>query len=88
MDRAAGQHHCFTSFFMSKLLEDTGSYNYENARKHSSKLDLFSFNKIFFPINIGSTHWTLVVVDVPSKIIQYYDSMGGIGAKYVDGIVR
>lgn len=32
-------------------------------------------SKIFFPINISNSHWTLAVLFIESKRIQYYDSL-------------
>ena len=43
------------------------------------KIDLFSKHKVFFPINISNTHWTLAVSYMDEKKIVYYDSLGGVG---------
>ena len=39
--------------------------------------DIFSLDKVFVPINLSNTHWTLAVVYMRLKEIHYYDSMSG-----------
>jgi Ulp1 protease family, C-terminal catalytic domain len=36
--------------------------------------NIFSLKMMYFPINIRHKHWILVVVDVPTRKIVYYDS--------------
>jgi len=43
---------------------------------------------LFVPINIDNTHWALVVVVVEDKLIQYYDSLGSNGDRYMQGILK
>lgn len=45
--------------------------------------DIFSLNKIFFPINQDNVHWTFAVVNMKEKCIRYYDSLGGRGNTYL-----
>ena len=72
--------YCFSSFFMAKLLE-RNTFNYSLVAKWAAKVDLFSINKIFVPINIDNIHWTLLVVYVSERRLVYYDSMGYDGTK-------
>ncbi|KAE8739563.1 hypothetical protein FOCC_FOCC014946 [Frankliniella occidentalis] len=41
-------------------------------------VDIFSFRTLMVPI-CQSDHWTLIVVDMPSKTMSYFDSMNGNG---------
>jgi Ulp1 family protease len=63
---------------MDKLMDESDKgYNYENVKrwlKYSGHF-LSDFDKIFFPINVGNYHWTLVVVDLKQKSVSYYDSI-------------
>ena len=36
----------------------------------------------------GGRHWTLAVIDMDTKVIRYYDSMGGDGQTYLDTLKR
>ena len=47
-------------------------------------MDIFSKKKIFIPINIGNSHWTLLLIDLMIKTISYYDSYrnGGVYASH------
>jgi Ulp1 family protease len=39
-------------------------------------------------VNIENTHWTLVVIYVQEKRIQYYDSYGSPGTNYLNAVLR
>ena len=43
--------------------------------KHAPGGDIFSVEKLFFPIHCSS-HWFLVVACMKQKVIQSYDSLG------------
>ena len=60
---------------------------YESYR-WTKKINIFDFDKILFPVNIGNTHWTLVVAYMRSKRIQYLDSLRGNGKKYTSAVKR
>lgn len=77
----------FNSFFIAKLLEG-GVYNYSNIKRWSKTFDVFAKDKIFMPININNTHWTMSIVFILKKEIHYYDSMSGSGSKYLKAILR
>ena len=56
-----------------------GRYNYKNVKGWSKKVpgkDVFNLKYIFFPINLNNKHWTVAVIFMEAKRIQYYDSMG------------
>lgn len=78
----------FSSHFMTKLLDignDKG-YMYANVRRWTRKFDVFAMDKVFFPINISNTHWTIAVWFVQCNEIHYYDSMHGNGKTYLTSI--
>ncbi|KAF1821823.1 cysteine proteinase, partial [Dissoconium aciculare CBS 342.82] len=43
---------------------------------------LLQCEKIFFPIN-GGSHWTLLVINPQDHAIEYLDSLGGKGSRYL-----
>jgi sentrin-specific protease 1 len=45
--------------------------------------DIFKLGKFICPINEGNHHWTMAVVFLGGKSIQFYDSCGGSGDHYV-----
>jgi len=74
----------FNSFFISKLLDDNNGYKYANVKRWSRKAgDLFSYDKVFFPVNIGNSHWCLAVIHMQEKKIKYFDSLVGTGREYL-----
>eukprot|EP01039_Chlorochromonas_danica_P002907 gene2907-3173_t len=79
--------HYFNSFFMTKLQEG-GKYAYSQVRRWSRKFDVFALEKVFIPINIHNTHWTLAVVYMQEKKIVFYDSMSGGGMVYLRDLKR
>jgi len=83
--------HFFKSFFVSKLMDEASGYRYQNVKRWSKKVagkDVFALDKIVFPINVGGVHWTCAVAFMQEKKIQFYDSMGGGGQRYVNGLLR
>jgi sentrin-specific protease 1 len=50
--------------------------------------DIFSFSKIFVPINIKGKHWTLAVIFMEEMIIQYYDSLGSSRVDYLTFLLQ
>ena len=89
-DQSAGKvrsSHFFSSFFMVKLLQN-GKYTYANVKRWSKKFDVFSKDKIFIPVNINNSHWTLLVVYIQKKEIHYYDSMSGSGRTYTNAAMK
>ena len=92
--------HFFTSFFMQNLFDELngnanlkGQYNYRNVRswyRYVPGRNIFNLEYIFFPTNIGNSHWTLTVAFMEEKRIQYYDSFKGVGKgeKYLKGVLN
>ena len=85
--------HFFKSFFFTKLLDEgaTNTYRYSNVKRWSKKVpgkDIFKLDKIFFVCNISGMHWTCVCAFMKDKRIQFYDSMGGSGHDYVEGVFQ
>lgn len=65
------------------------NYSYKDVERWSRRVhgnDIFQMDKLFFPINIDNTHWTVAVVDMTNKRIEYYDSYHLPGKKYVDAL--
>ncbi len=50
--------------------------------------DIFSLKYIFCPINLKNTHWTLAVIFMEAKKIQYYDSCGGTDRAKMQGLLE
>ncbi|KAH8045724.1 hypothetical protein JL721_12551 [Aureococcus anophagefferens] len=77
----------FNSFFIPKLLgTDAQSYDYAGVKRWTKKFDLFSCKRVFFPVNIVDTHWTLVMADLERKELAYFDGYGDDGESYLRGI--
>jgi len=45
-------------------------------------------DKIIFPVNISGMHWSLIVIFMQQHKIQFFDSMGGSGQRYLDGLLQ
>jgi sentrin-specific protease 1 len=78
--------HAFSSFFVQQLFDTKNrnpalrnQYSFENVKRWSNKVpgkDIFNLKYILCPINLGNVHWTLAVIYMEGKRIQYYDSLG------------
>ena len=85
----------FNTYFMAKLLLDTGDYDYDRVSRWSKKfmlkpeikLNPFELDKLFVPIHLPN-HWTFIVVYFQKKVIHYYDSMHGEGKRCRDAMLR
>jgi hypothetical protein len=44
---------------------------------------LLQVDCLLIPINQGSSHWTLMVLMPSKKVVEYFDSFGGSGQKYL-----
>ena len=74
----------FTSFFFEKLSwkpsnsenKDTGKFDSLEKWTTKRNIDIFDYDKLFFPVNVRKCHWLLVVIWLKEKEIRYYDSMG------------
>jgi sentrin-specific protease 1 len=75
--------HFFSSTFIAKILEND-TYTYPNVKRWTKKFDIFEKDKIFLPVNINNTHWTLLVVFMQDREIHYYDSMSGLTDLYLN----
>jgi sentrin-specific protease 1 len=83
--------HFFNTFFVERLLKTDNEYTYNNVKRWSKKIDIFELDKIFFPINIDNSHWSLAVVYPQLKQIQYFDSLlllGDEGSYFMSGLLR
>ena len=54
----------------------------------SKNIDIFNFEKVFFPINISGIHWVLVIALMQQKRILYRDALGRDGKKYTSTTLK
>ncbi|KAJ5587166.1 uncharacterized protein N7459_002931 [Penicillium hispanicum] len=78
--------HAFNSFFYSTL-RDKG---YPGVRRWANRAKiggegLLDVDTVFVPVH-ESSHWTLMVVRPIDRTIEYFDSLGGRGARQVKTI--
>ena len=68
---------CWNSFFWLKLSGDGKGYNYKAVQRWTSrrKIEIFKFERILVPMNIGKNHWALGLIDLKKKHISYLDSL-------------
>jgi hypothetical protein len=90
--------HFFNSFFVQSMFDEKnndpklrGRYNYKNVESWSKMVpgkDIFQLKYVLCPINLDNKHWTLAVIFVEEKRIQYYDSMGGTDWAKLEGLLE
>lgn len=62
----------------NRLRSKQGKYEYANVKRWSKNVpgkSIFDLDKLYFPIQIGKTHWICIVANMTSKRIEAYDSM-------------
>jgi len=71
--------YCWSTFFFTKLLENN-VFDYNFVKDWATRMKIFDYKKMFFPINVRNTHWTLIFCHINSEDriieISYYDSIG------------
>lgn len=63
--------HYFNSFFYTKICNQ----GHQGVARWTRRVDVFSKNKLLFPINLGNSHWVTGCINVRHRRIEYYDSM-------------
>eukprot|EP00811_Abedinium_folium_P002266 NODE_12076_length_1247_cov_6.458929.p1 GENE.NODE_12076_length_1247_cov_6.458929~~NODE_12076_length_1247_cov_6.458929.p1 ORF type:complete len:243 (-),score=82.07 NODE_12076_length_1247_cov_6.458929:365-1093(-) len=68
------------SFFWPKLSGGVScsKYSYSEVRRWTirAKVDIFALDYVLFPINVGSMHWTVGIIDFRERGFRFLDSMG------------
>jgi Ulp1 family protease len=80
--------HFFSTYFITKLLYNANGYEYGNVKRWTKHIDIFLYDKIFFPINLNNSHWMLAVIFMQRQEIHFYDSYHSKGINYLDGLKR
>ncbi|XP_066476207.1 sentrin-specific protease 5-like isoform X1 [Tiliqua scincoides] len=71
MDAVPDKVHFFNSFFHRQLV--TKGYN--GVKRWTKKVDVFKKTLLLIPIHL-EVHWSLITVNLPNRIISFYDSQG------------
>lgn len=66
--------HTFHTFFAPKLMK----HGYEGVQKWTKNVDIFCNDLILVPVFIESVHWCMAIINMHSKKISYYDSLGSL----------
>jgi hypothetical protein len=91
--------HIYRTHFWTKLTnvghgeaKICDKYDYLGVKSWSKKVpgqDIFSLDKIFFPINEGRMHWNVAVAYMQEHRIEFYDSMSfGGGMLYLQFLMQ
>ena len=51
-----------------------------------TKGNVFLLDKMVVPVNVSASHWCLCVAFVQQKRIQFYDSTGRTGFRFIEGL--
>ncbi|XP_018423084.1 PREDICTED: sentrin-specific protease 5 [Nanorana parkeri] len=71
MDAVPEKVHFLNSFFHRQLM--TKGYN--GVKRWTKKVDVFKKILLLIPIHL-EVHWSLITVNIPKKLISFYDSQG------------
>ena len=79
--------HAFNSFFYELLSKKGRGYDYARVRKWTRRIDIFALDKVLVPVHID-VHWTLAVLNMRKRRIEYYDSLGHDNQPCIDRLRR
>ena len=71
---------------MSNLFLYSGVYCYNRVSRWTRRHNVFSYSKVFFPINLNNQHWVFIVWIVETSTLIFNDSMHGSGHLSLDVI--
>ncbi|CAG10351.1 unnamed protein product, partial [Tetraodon nigroviridis] len=80
-ERSSGQAaglkvYSFSTFFFPKLRGRGGGLaGHSEVKRWTKAVDLFSYDLVLVPLHLG-VHWALAVIDLKSRTVKSYDSMG------------
>jgi Ulp1 family protease len=77
---AAPRCHFFQTFFFGQLAGTKHGYCFENVKRWTRRLEssiFSSFDLVLVPLHVEASHWVLAVINMESRLIQYWDSLGG-----------
>jgi len=83
--------HFFNTFFLNKLFQDAGIYEYNKVRRWTTEKKVgylpIKCEKVIIPVHQG-VHWVLAVVDLKRKVVSYYDSLLGRDRDVVRNLIK
>lgn len=93
----ARRRYCYTTFFMTKLLQTgspwEGQADYQAVKKWNRRFapdfNIFALELALFPINVNMDHWVCIVADMSNCTLRVYDSLdnrGDAGHHYLDHV--
>ena len=76
------RHFFVSTFFMDRLQRN--NYSFTDVREwFNGGADIKNDAILYIPVNIGNTHWTLLVINMLEKSIKYYDGLRGMYHLYI-----
>lgn len=69
--QTASRIYIFNTFFYKNLTTNTGKQriNYQNVRRWTSKVDIFSYDYIIVPVNLKDDHWYVAIICNPGRLL-------------------
>jgi hypothetical protein len=73
----------------ARVLDGRDSFSYHSyVIPFVAGKDIFKLDKLIFPMNETHNHWFCAVIYMQEKRIQFYDSMGNGGMKYMESLFK
>lgn len=81
--RGRPRAHMLNSFFYARLAQTAAGYDYAGVRRWTRRagVDVLKLDLVLIPVHVDDTHWVLVAVDLRTKELIYFDSLGKKGCK-------
>ncbi|KAJ1398196.1 hypothetical protein B484DRAFT_339727 [Ochromonadaceae sp. CCMP2298] len=82
----------YNSQFMCCLLQQQssspGEYSFLGVQRWTRRFDIFDLDRIYLPLNVGNQHWTMIVVHVQRRRIEYFNSLCARGRSYMKHVLH
>lgn len=84
MDSVRKGSYFFETYLMQSCVDNINGRNDSQIKRMTRGIDIFSYESLFIPVNIGNYHWTLIVIKLDRKEIYYYDSQNSDGKNFTN----
>ncbi|KAF7684627.1 Sentrin-specific protease [Astathelohania contejeani] len=74
--------YVFSTYFYPTLLRKGPEWIHTWTRGE----DIFSYTYVFIPVHLGA-HWIFICVDMNKRMLEYYDSLGGVDKNTIKAIL-
>ncbi|KAJ1410740.1 hypothetical protein B484DRAFT_336273 [Ochromonadaceae sp. CCMP2298] len=75
-------------YLLQQQSSSPGEYSFLGVQRWTRRFDIFDLDRIYLPLNVGNQHWTMIVVHVQRRRIEYFNSLCASGRSYMKHVLH